>query len=222
MKYAIKILFLFAVLLAVPIVVAGDLSFQHLREFDVKRACSDRGFYCDSNFGCNLTVFYPDGNIMIENRLMTNNISFRNVTIEQGLNTELGEHEAIMSCNNGTTAGQETFAITITADGKNFNIFPFQFVIIIFSGLLVGLGFASERVRMLKHLGSIMFLVMGVLTLYPGYAFINWTTLPGKIMGFVMIGGGFFFLIEDSFSRGKQTEYYSQEPEDDGRFHGND
>ena len=67
-----------------------------------------------------------------------------------------------------------------------------------------------------------MILVLGVITLWPGYAFINFSTLLGKVVGFSSIGLGFYFMLEDSFSREKQTEYYEAEVEEDGRFHDND
>ena len=56
---------------------------------------------------------------------------------------------------------------------------------------------------------------MGVITIYPGYSFINHTTLLGKALGFILVGLGFYFLIEDSFSRNKQEDSFDAENDED-------
>ena len=58
-------------------------------------------------------------------------------------------------------------------------------------------------------------MIMGVITIYPGYSFINYTTLLGKGLGFILIGLGFYFLIEDSFSRNKQEDRFESQPNSD-------
>ncbi len=54
-------------------------------------------------------------------------------------------------------------------------------------------------------------MVSGVLTLFPGYGFINHSTLMGQLLGTIGIGLGFYFMIEDSFSKDEQDEWYTQE-----------
>ncbi len=193
-----------------------DPTFQHNNAFDLKRGCSDLGFFCDSSFNCNITLIYPDGTILRDNQLMTDATSYRNITIVQSENNQLGFIKAIQSCNNGTSAGLETFDIAITADGKKFQVFPTQFPVILLGFLFIILGIVTtnERLRLFKHIGSLILLVMGVVTLYPGYSFINWSNLMGKSIGFSLIALGFYFLIEDSFSRSEQSERFQQDFEE--------
>ncbi len=190
-------------------------SFQFNHDFDLKRTCSDRGFFCDINFVCNISLVSPNGEILINNELMTNNNSFRNITITQEQNNQLGFVTGFESCNNVTNAGLDTFTIAITGDGNPYRDFPHQFVVIIFGLILVFVGLINERFNMFKSIGSMILMVMGVLTLFPGYSFINYSTLMGKALGFGLIGLGFWFLIEDSFSRNKQQERFGQPQEDD-------
>ena len=202
---------LFFIFLALPLIIAQeDPIFQFNKEFDLKRPCSDNGFFCDSNYECNVTLIYPDGSLLINNQVMTNQVSFRNITISRINNNQLGVLEAIESCNNVTRAGLETFEVTITADGKKFQAFPNQFFILILGLVMVGVGFVTERLRMFKHLGSILLIIVGIITLYPGYNFINYSTLLGKALGIILIGLGFYFWIEDSFSRDKQEEGFNE------------
>ncbi len=190
-------------------------SFQYGNEFDLKRPCFNNGEFCGSDFVCNITLIYPSGNILIDNQIMTNQSSYRNITISAVNNNQLGFVQGIESCSNSTNAGPDTFTIAITGDGKPFQKFPQQFSIILFSLILVIVGLIQERLRMFKHLGSILMMIMGVLTIYPGYSFINYTTLLGKGLGFILVGLGFYFLIEDSFSRAKQQDGYDQNQESD-------
>ncbi len=210
-KY-LPIVFLF-IFLALPLVTAQkDPTFQFNKQFDLKRPCSNNGFFCDSGYECNLTLIYPDGNLLVNNQITADQVSFRNITISQASNNQLGVIEAIHSCNNGTQAGLDTFDVIITADGKEFQAFPNQFFIIIIGLMMVGAGFVMDRLRMFKHMGSILLIIMGVVTLYPGYNFINYSTLLGKALGIILIGLGFYFWIEDSFSRDKQEEGFDQKP----------
>lgn len=204
------LLTLFIGILLISLVSAIDPVFQVNKEFDLKRACSDNGFFCGNDFTCNITLISPDGTLITNNTIMTDQISFRNITVTQVQNDELGIIKAIEGCNNVTLAGLDTFDIFITADGKPFQQFPIQFVVIILSLILVGVGLIQGRLRMFKHIGSMLMLIMGVITLFPGYSFINWTTLMGKGMGFGLIGLGMFFLIEDAFSRDEQDEHFEQ------------
>ncbi len=57
-------------------------------------------------------------------------------------------------------------------------------------------------------MGSMVIIVMGIITLFPGYSFINWTTLLGKALGFGLIGVGAYFLIDDAFSRDEQEVHF--------------
>ena len=181
-------------------------SFQYNTEFDFKRPCFNNGCFCDSSLYVNITLVKDGGNLMINNSLMTNQGSFRNITVPQSSNNRLGFVQAFESCSNSTNAGPDTFTIAITGDGKPYQKFPQQFFFIIFSIVLVVIGLVQEKLRMFKHMGAIFMMIMGIITLFPGYSFINWTTLLGKTIGFTLVGLGFYFLIEDSFSRNKQED----------------
>ena len=203
--------FLFIGIFFVSLVGAEqEQTFQFNKEFDLKRGCSNAGFFCDSSFVCNITLIYPDGSLLKNNVIMGDFTSYRNVTINQTENNQLGFIKAIEVCNNGTWAGDETFNIVVTADGKKCQNFPIHFVVIIIGLVLMGTGAMIEKLKMFKSMGSMVIIIMGVITLFPGYSFINWTTLMGKAIGFGLLGMGFYFLINDAFSRNEQAENFEQ------------
>lgn len=211
--------FIFLLLfLALPLVAAQQETFQFNKQFDLKRGCFNEGFFCNANFVCNITLIYPNGNILINNQLMTIQGSFRNITISQSQNNQLGIIEAITSCNNGTDAGGDTFEIEITGDGLPSQVFPTQFSIILLGFLLIAGGSFNDRFNLLKVAGSILIMVMGVLTLYPGYSFINYSNLMGQTMGVIFIALGFYFMIEHNFSRDSQSDHFNQYHKDEEKI----
>ena len=214
-KYkSLFLIFCFVFVFGIANVSAEDETFQFNKEFDLKRACFDNGNFCGSGFVCNITLIYPDGTLLVNNLRMTDQTSFRNITISQTLNNQLGVVNAIESCNNVSNAGADTFPIFITADGKPPQQFPFQFSITILALLFVGVGLSSDRFRLFQTSGAMLMIVMGVITLYPGYSFINYSNLPGLGLGTILIGLGFYFMISHSFSRDDQQEGFEQKPEE--------
>jgi len=222
---ALKVMVILAgILILFPIISAAtELTFGFNTEFDLKRPCFNNGSFCSAATECNITITDPNGNVIVDNQLMTNQVSFHNYTVSSALNNQLGIHPSYMSCNDSGLGGGDTFEIEITADGRSSSIFPTQFVIMLLGFALIGFGLSRERMRLFKHVGSILVFIMGVLTLYPGYSLINYSTLLGKGLGFACIGLGFYFLIEDGFSRDEQTESFQSKneeyEEDDGRIH---
>lgn len=211
--------FLFVMILAVSVSAQQTLdqqipSFQFNTDFDLKRACFNNGFFCETSYVCNITLIHPNGELLVDNQIMGDQGSYRNISVAQASNNQLGFIQGIESCSNVTNAGPDTFTIAITGDGEPFQDFPQQFFIIIFAFALIVLGIIQERLRLFKHMGSILMMIMGVITLYPGYSFINYTSLLGQALGFILIGLGFYFLIEDSFSRTKQEDKFDNEPEE--------
>jgi len=170
---------------------------------------------------CSFHLYNSTGNHIVSN----NNIPYKpeeiinewGIDVDGGNFSGLGDYSYLVQCNSSSSelGGFESVNFEVTADGKQFQVFPTQLSIIILCFFFVMCGFWNERLRMFKHLGSICLMIMGVITLYPGYSFINWSTLVGKALGFSCIALGFYFLIEDSFSRNKQEEHYDQEPEGD-------
>lgn len=213
----LSIFFIILIFIALPFASGADLIFPFGQEYDIKRPCFNNGTFCDATFECNITVSYPDSSLLLDNRRMTNNPSFFNHTITASANNVLGTYPSIMSCTNGGVSGADTFNIIITGDGNQRDVFPIELSLIILGFVLIFVGKTKDDLRILQHVGGMMVMVFGVITLFPGFSGLNYTNLQGQALGFSTIGLGFYFLIENFFSRDKQVESFDQE--DDGRLH---
>ncbi len=191
--------------------LTSALTFQQSTEANVKLVCINAG-YCSSTTTCNVSVFAPDQTTLLDAVTATQaaTLGSFNFTLTSDQTEQLGEYSVGGFCLDGSVTNVIDFTFDVTADGQPFNVFPTEFAVILFSFLLIALGLFQERLRILKHIGSILMIVMGVLTLFPGYSFTNWTTLQGLGLGTVLIGLGFYFWIEDFFSRDRQEEHFEQ------------
>ncbi len=189
--------------------------------FNLHRPCTNNGTQCSPVAVCNISMIYPRGNTLFENVSMTNEGGGRfNVTLSQENVSELGVYKAYSCCTDGGLSGCDTFEVEVTGDGFNSQQFPREFFFFVIAFGLMVAGVFSDKLRIFKHVGAMFLMIMGVVTLYPGFANINYTTLIGKGIGFGAIGLGAYFFIEGSISRDEQEERFSQKQNipDDGRF----
>ncbi len=129
--------------------------------------------------------------------------------------TRNGEYSFLVVCNSTSFGGFLSKGITVTQDGKETIPFPKEFSVIFLGFILIMFGLFKERFRLLKHMGSLLLMVMGILTLFPGYNNISHTSLLGLTLGSLLIGIGFYFLVEDSFSRTRQEGKFNQDQGED-------
>ncbi len=172
----------------------------------------------NNSINCSFELFDNQGFQIFEDTNLTFTDDRWQVEMSSGNFSRLGFYAYLVRCNSSFRGGVFSSPFEVTANGFEPEVFPTEFAIILFSFLLVVFGLFQERLRMFKHIGSILMMIMGVITLFPGYSFTNWTTLSGLSLGIVLIGLGFYFLIEDSFSREKQEDTFEQDGRGENLF----
>lgn len=215
---------MFALILVASFVVAEvELTIPFNQEYDLKRPCANNGTYCSAQAVCNATIIYQDGTLLTDNQQMTNQNSFHNITLTNLNISQLGIYPVSITCidpaGSINASAFNTFEIEVTGDGFEFRTFPLQFSIIFLAFLGIFASFFDERMKMFRIIGGFTLMGMGVVTLYPGYANFNYSTLQGQILGYSIIGLGLLFTIQDVLSYNRQVDHFNQD--DDGRFHDN-
>src|SRR3990167_2923773 len=75
-----------------------DFTFKQVTQVDLKRPCFNNGTWCSGAAICNMTIQSPNGNNLITNVRMTNQVSFHNVTLSRSQTVDLGTYTANMVC----------------------------------------------------------------------------------------------------------------------------
>lgn len=198
-----------------------ELIFPYNTDISINRACFNNGTFCSTTAICNMTAFYPNGEVLINNQLMTNQVSHYSISVEKTQLRRFGWYSSIMTCKDGSVNGGDTFDFEVTANGRPRSPFPIQFAIILLGIVMGCTGIFSSRLRLLKYLSGILLMVMGVATIFPGYSYLNYSNIEGYAVGLVSLGLGFYFMLEDSLSFDRQVDHMKQfdSGRDDGRIH---
>jgi hypothetical protein len=132
-------LLLLLALLVIPLATAQQLVFKQATEVDLKVPVFFNGTIADGTATCNITIFEPDGDTLINNQLMTNQNVFHNYTLTAGQTTNVGEHETSVFCSQGSNNGFSTFNYLISPSGTDDNSIG-QIILLTF-GVMFSAGF---------------------------------------------------------------------------------
>jgi hypothetical protein len=150
-----------------------DVVVKQTTEHDLKRPCFNNGTtsgFCSASATCNISIVRPNGQFLVNNSLMTNNVPFHNYTLKASETLDTGIHHAAMACTDAGQSGQDTFNILVSPSGVNDNsissllILSFAFL---FSIGIVMFGFAREDASIVMF-GSIGLFLFGLYTLLNG------------------------------------------------------
>ena len=91
--------------------------FQQNTIVDLKISCfNTANNFCNSSVICNATILRPNHEVVIDNKQMTFNTAFFNLTLNETDTSVLGRHSTIGICT-GNTTGFSTFTFDITPSG---------------------------------------------------------------------------------------------------------
>ena len=126
------------VLFLLPILSAQ--TFKQYDNTDLKIQCIINGSYCSSTAICNLTVLYPNSTILINNKLMQNQISFYNYTLP---NTAfIGNYLCSTTCCDGVQCGTDnSCSYSINGIGSELTSAQSILYIVLLFGLFIVLIF---------------------------------------------------------------------------------
>ncbi len=147
----------FVLLLIFIISFSGIVSSQEIRftgkqntVLNIFEECEDRGFPCQSDYSCNLTVRDPNQTVLVLNQLMQRNDTIYNYSLNINQTKLIGEYENTVCCTNQSNGGCSNFFHEITPSGSK----P------------IGSGEGSSLIGILATLifSIIFFLVLGIFT----------------------------------------------------------
>jgi hypothetical protein len=123
----------------------SQLFYKQNSEIDLKVPCFNNGTSCSASAICNITIYYPNSTILINNAQMTNSVSYHNYTLLSNETAILGDYQSIMICNDGSLNGHSTFSFTITPTGIENNISLIAIAIIMLGSIVI-LSYLSFKI----------------------------------------------------------------------------
>jgi len=118
-----KLYLLLFLMLFIPLVSAVDTEdiFKFEQELDYKQQCFNNGTFCSPTATCNATITSPNSSILIDNKLMTNNVAYHNITIPSNSLNVLGIYKVDIPCIDNGLTGSDTFYFKITPSGDEIS-----------------------------------------------------------------------------------------------------
>lgn len=172
--------------------VSATQTFKQGDNIDLKLQCIINGTYCSAAAFCNVTISYPNATLLINNKQMTNQISFYNYTLPSS--TSLGPYLCSATCCDAGRCGTGTdcdFVITPTG-GDRINSLGIFIILILASIAVLGMALAFQN-GYVGFIAGCLFLVTGVYVMIYGLGNLSdtWT----QSVSYVILGMGLIFCV---------------------------
>lgn len=109
-------LFFLLIFLASAFAASDDYIFKKGEQADLKILCQNDGTPCAGSSYCNISIFYPNSTIYVDNQQMQANAFYHNYTLPNS--SILGTYEAITYCSDGSLSGSQGFSFLINKIGE--------------------------------------------------------------------------------------------------------
>lgn len=156
--------------------VSAQLTFAPEDQANIKISCFDgSSAFCSATSSCNLTVFYPNMSVFVDNGVMTNSVQYFNYTTNNL--TVRGEYNAIVQCADTGTNGYTSFtflATDIPQENQGVVAIGILFSIIALSFFFLILGFKlsqSDTYYPIALFFILISIVLGVYVMILGYQY---------------------------------------------------
>lgn len=198
-----RVLIIFALLMLLPLISAESFTFKQGSSVNYRFRCIDLdiNYYCNTSTQILFSVEDPNGLNALNNVSATTTSTFVNITLPTD---KIGTYNVFgFSPSAQNTTIELKYKVTFT--GSDETAFPVQLTILLIGFIGIGISYLNKRLRLMKIGGAIIAMVIGVLTIYPGYAGLSFDNVLGLLVGFVSIGVGGYYALEDFWTK---DEYF--------------
>lgn len=196
MKMNKLILPMFAILLVVTMIGAGNAEEAQIGvPKNLQFTCTINGQVPSPSTTYNISIYYPNGTILIDNNLTTaqgqGSFNYTALFPEQGTFT-IKEF-----CYDGgaNSSNQEQVLVTPSGDSRGFSL---MLILALFGAALFCFGYFTHNVWFV-YISGIIFLVLGVYVLI--YGFNNIRDTFTDVVGYVSLGLGIFFFVVGAYEQ---------------------
>jgi len=98
--------------------VIAATSYKQNEAIDLKIPCINNNTYCSGSATCNISIYYPNETILIDNKLMTNKGAYHNYSLSAVQTSAIGNFNAVIVCIDGDAKGYTFKEFIITPTGR--------------------------------------------------------------------------------------------------------
>jgi len=180
-------------LVSISVVNAETQIYKSGEAFNLTRECFYDGAICTGDYDCTITVYNPEGDIIIDNQDMSNQTSYYNYSMNPLFVN--GDYRTRVTCTDGTNSGSEIFyfQITNTGDGTGISMFLILGITAIVL-LIISIAMANYYV---SFASGVMFIITGLYVMVYGIKFV--ADMYTRAVAFVLIGLGLLFTIVSGY-----------------------
>lgn len=163
-------------------------------QIDIRNPCYYNGANCPPTTTCDLTVYDPENNVIINNQPMTYGGSFFNYTLPDA-NYSIGSYKSDMVCSYSGISGSQRFYLDIGTGGNQS-----LFIILSIASLLLLLVAVLLKNNYVGFISATLFIVTGLYVLIYGVGDFLGGSLYTNAIGWISLGLGLLFLIASAYS----------------------
>jgi len=146
MKKLILIMLIVSLCLVGTVTSADELVFKQDTVVDLKIPCFNNNSFCSASATCNITILYPNGSVLDNNRLMSNHITYHNYTLNRSQTVILGIYTTSITCIDGGDKGYSTPIYNITPTGRIISTSETALYITLLIGMVVFLIICLSKI----------------------------------------------------------------------------
>jgi hypothetical protein len=186
---------------------ADDMVYSSESTIAFKGACVYNGSYCSSSTMCNISAFYPNGAIYINNQPTTNQVTFYNRTLPQTFT--LGQYSAKLVCYDPVAgfSGVEDFVFTVTSTGGTSGGNMTIFILLIAVAVIVFVMSFFMHNEYIGALSGFLLASAGMYLLIYGIGIE--TNLYTRGVGYVLIGLGIIIIMISTWEKVTSGDGYA-------------
>jgi len=132
-----QILILLIFLMTINIAIASEpVAYYHVdNTFNLNIPCYNAGAYCSGSAICNITIIDPQVDTFIDNKQMTNDGAYHNITINP---TIIGDYQVYVMCTDGSNSNYNSFIFQVNNVGREIqNLQPMLFFYILLIVIII-------------------------------------------------------------------------------------
>lgn len=190
---------LFIAITALTTVSAGTISISRLAydykvgsTIDIKNPCYYNGANCPAGTTCDITVYNPDNQVIVNNQPMTYGASYFNYTLPNA-NYSIGSYKCDMVCTYSGVSGSQRFYLDI-GSGGNMGLF---LILALASVILLAVALFMQN-EYIGFISGALFIMTGLFALIYGIG--NLANMYTNAIGWVSLGLGIMFLVAAGYS----------------------